>query len=100
MGCGASGPLPAVAADAPFCSITYNWVDILRMIDCNDRVQLLVKKAAQHYWKPGVNALISNQGAMDMELKSRPFVRGANRKEMIESKRMSVGILEFMLADG
>ena len=75
-------------------------VSLCTFVQCYRRAQLLIKKAVQHYWPHGINTQIYTHGALDMEMKSRPFVRGASRTDLVASKKMSVGVLEFLLADG
>jgi hypothetical protein len=53
------------------------------LIKCDARGIALVNKAAQNYWKAGVNSQIVHHGnSLDIELKGRPFVMQASRADM------------------
>ena len=101
MGCGASTIVPTPEGFEYF-SLTFHWVDIIRLIHAKPRTSALVKKCLLNHWigKKKISDQSVYYGAMDFEVQGRPFAKGTGQTETIASKVSICHMLEYLMADG
>ena len=76
MGSGQS-VLPQTPENLRTFTVTFHWIDTLRLIHAQPRVYMLIRKAIENNWSKGINGVINNKGAYDVEINGRPFAHGS-----------------------